>query len=88
MAGEVLTGDKSPTAALLLQLCCGWFWIFGCLGYFYIGQWQKALVMVAFSLIGVGLILWIITVIDVFLQAKNLHEGKGIGHWTFFSQAA
>jgi type IV secretory pathway VirB2 component (pilin) len=87
MSDDVITGEKNPTTALIIQLCCGWAWIFGCLGYFYIGQWQKGLVMILIGMIGVGMVLWIITIVDVYMQAKHLKKGKAIGQWTFFGQS-
>jgi hypothetical protein len=85
MADDVITGEKSPIAALFLNLC-----LFGCVGYFYLGQWQKGLVTLAIVLFtsGGGLIISIITAIDGYMQAKILEEGGAIKHWSFFSNGA
>jgi hypothetical protein len=101
MADKKIMGEKNPIVALVIQICCGWVWIFGCLGYFYIGQWQKALVVILFGIISlplsiltgglfsiIGVIIWVTTVIDVFMQANELKKGHAIGHWTFFSGTA
>jgi len=86
--GDTITGEKNPILALILNLC-----LLGCVGYFYIGQWQKALVVLVAVLVlsvagGLGLILAIVACVDVYMQAKVLNEGKAIGHWTFFSSSA
>jgi hypothetical protein len=87
MGDEVIKGEKNPVVALILNLC-----VLGVVGYFYIGQWQKALVallvIIVTSGFGVGVVVWIAGLVDVYMQAKALKEGKGIKHWTFFSQTA
>lgn len=87
MGDEVIKGEKNPVVALILNLC-----VFGVVGYFYIGQWQKALVVLlvilVLSVAGVGFVVWVVGLVDVYMQAKALKEGKGIKHWTFFSQTA
>ncbi|MBN1390684.1 MAG: hypothetical protein JXA22_08600 [Candidatus Thermoplasmatota archaeon] len=87
MGDEKITGQKSPVGTLFLNLC-----LLGCVGYFYIGQWQKGLAALAATLIlsgiGVGLIVPIVACIDGYMQAKLMTEGKALKHWTFFSQSA
>ena len=99
MANDYITGEKSPVVALILNLCIGF------VGYFYIGQWQKALAYLGFIIISfvlsivtlgitsiitgpIGFIIWIVAVIDVFMQAKIMEEGGSVKHWTFFSSGA
>ncbi|MDG6223959.1 MAG: hypothetical protein QCI82_00420 [Candidatus Thermoplasmatota archaeon] len=99
MEQERLTGERDPTVALVIQLCIGWVSFFGCLGYFYIGQWQKALAFILAQLIitpltiitmgmvgPLNLVLYVVSVVDVYMQAKQLKRGRAIGHWTFFDQ--
>ena len=88
MAGERITGEKSPILTLFLNLC-----LLGCVGYFYIGQWQKGIAALAATLIlsaaaGIGIIIPIVACIDGFMQAKIMEEGGGVGHWTFFKSGA
>ncbi|HEQ79097.1 MAG TPA: TM2 domain-containing protein [Euryarchaeota archaeon] len=45
---NVIRGEKSPIVALLLNFFCGLFGV----GYFYIGQWQKALALIGFWFVG------------------------------------
>ena len=94
---EFIKGDKNPMLALTLNCCLS---IVGG-GYLYLGQWQKALAYVLISIFvlapllvataGLSFILNIslhpIIIIDAYMQAKALREGKRIGHWTFFSDA-
>jgi len=85
MTDDIITGEKNPVVALILNFC-----FFGAIGYFYIGQWQKGLVALALVLVtgtfGLGFVLWVVAVIDVFMQATELQKGNAISHWTFFSQ--
>ncbi|MGA1866673.1 MAG: hypothetical protein ACMUFK_04315 [Thermoplasmatota archaeon] len=88
MGDETITGEKSPIGTLFLNLC-----LLGCVGYFYIGQWQKGLASLAATLVlsaafGIGLIVPIAACIDGYMQAKLMSEGKAVKHWTFFSQTA
>ena len=78
---DVIRGEKNPMVALLLNCCFGFFGI----GYFYIGQMQKAIVMIVLSLIGVGFVVWIVAIFDAYMQAKILQDGGAIGQWTFFT---
>ncbi len=85
MGDEQITGEKSPIGVLFLNLC-----LLGCVGYFYMGQWQKGIAALAATLIlsaavGIGLIVPIVACIDGYMQAKQMSEGKAVGHWTFFS---
>ena len=87
--------SKDPILLLILAL------FLGGIAYFVLGQWQKGLVAVAlwfgafvFAVLtcGIGLFLFfplaVAVVIDVYLQAKTLRDGRAIGQWTFFDNAA
>jgi TRAP-type C4-dicarboxylate transport system permease small subunit len=100
MTENVITDEKNAATALIIQICCGWAGFFGCLGYFYIGQWQKALAFIVANMLilpltiitmglfgPLGLILWVLSIIDVYMQAKQLQMGKALKHWTFFSDS-
>ena len=91
-----ITGEKNPIVALILNLCCS---IFG-LGYFYIGQWQKALALIGINVLIIlisfvipfitiipSLAVWVICIIDAFQQADILQKGGAISHWTFFGKS-
>ncbi len=87
MSDEMISGEKSPIVALLLNLC-----LLGCVGYFYMGQWQKGVAALVATLvlssIGIGLIIPVLTCIDGYMQAKIMEEGGSVKHWTFFSNGA
>jgi hypothetical protein len=82
--GKEIKGEKSPVIALILNLCI----IFVPVGHFYIGQWQKAIVLwiIIWLVPFVGIpAVWIAGIVDVFLQASTMNKGKSVGHWTFFT---
>ena len=69
-----------------MNLCIPFF-----IGYFYIGQWAKALISLGISIVTGGTfwpIFWIISIFDAYAQAKVLKKGGAIGQFTFFSSAA
>jgi len=70
----------------MLNLCVP-FIGFG-LGYFYIGQSTKGILTIISNFLGVGWIVWVISLIDVHGQAQILEKGGAIGQFTFFSTAA
>lgn len=91
---EKITGEKNPIVALILNFCCGVF----ALGYFYIGQWQKALALIGINLVlgSIGFFVPFVTIppslaitifclVDAYMQANILQKGGAISHWTFFS---
>ena len=80
---DVITGEKNPIVALVLNFCLGFFGV----GYFYLGQWQLALVFIVVAWITGGLAV-IFMVIDAYMQAKVLQEGGSIKHWSFLSNGA
>lgn len=86
MSSNVITGEKSPGVALTLNLCIPFVGLG--LGYFYIGQWVKGLITILSNAVGIGWIVWCISLVDAYGQAKVLKEGGGIGQFTFFSSAA
>lgn len=79
------TPPKDPIIALVLNL------ILLCVGYFYIGQWQKGIVaIVAAFVVGIptcGLGAGAVAVaagIDGMQQAEQLKAGFPIAQWSFF----
>ncbi|HVT02239.1 MAG TPA: hypothetical protein VHL58_02560 [Thermoanaerobaculia bacterium] len=74
-------GGRDPRKACLLNA------FLLCVGYFYIGQWQKGLVSLILATITFGLLiipLCIFGAIDVYQQAQELQQGKALGQRTFF----
>lgn len=77
---------KDPVLVLVLNLL-----LIGAVGYFIIGQWQKAVVAaVLWILLGLptcftaGLLVAIFAAIDGMYQAQELQAGRPIAQWTFF----
>ena len=81
MAQEI-RGEKNPTLAVLLNI------IPFAIGYFYIGQWLKAINQILLLAAGIGWVIWIISWFDVHKQAIVLQNGGAINQLTFFSNAA
>jgi hypothetical protein len=81
------TPAKDPVLILVLNLL-----LFGCVGYFMIGQKMKGIVAIVADLvvgiptcgIGVGAVA-IVGAIDGYLQAQQLQAGHPVGQWTFFN---
>lgn len=81
---------KDPVIVLVLNLL-----LFGCVGYFIIGQWQKGIAMIIFDLVigiptcgfGIGAAA-IFGAIDGYMQAQQLQAGKPVAQWTFFGNHA
>lgn len=69
--------DTSPIVALIANLCC-----FGILGYVLIGQTNKGLftfiVALVLSFVGVGFIVSILGLIDVYQVAEAIQRGETI----------
>lgn len=79
------TPPKDPVIVLVLNL------ILLCVGYFYLGQWQKGLVALCAGLVigiftcGVGsLAIAIAAAFDGYYQAQQLQAGRPVAQWTFF----
>jgi hypothetical protein len=76
---------KDPTATLLLNL------FLMCVGYFYLGQWQKGLAALAAGIVlgvptcggGFGVVA-VFAAVDGYLQAQQLQAGLPLAQWTFF----
>jgi len=83
---DIITGEKSPGVALTLNLCIPFVGLG--LGYFYIGQWAKGLITILSNAVGIGWIVWCISLVDAYAQAKVLKKGGPIGQFTFFSSTA
>ena len=84
------TPPKDPVIILVLNLL-----LFGIVGYFVLGQWQKGIAMIGFALVvGIptcGLAIGASAIfggIDGYMQAQQLQAGKPVGHWTFFGNHA
>jgi hypothetical protein len=81
------TPPKDPILVLVLNLL-----LFGCVGYFIMGQKMKGIVAIAADVVigiptcgaGVGLIA-VFGAIDGYLQAQQLQAGHPVGQWTFFN---
>jgi DMSO/TMAO reductase YedYZ heme-binding membrane subunit len=90
---DVITPDKGKDPILILVLAL----FLGPVAYFVYGQWQKGLAAVgawivmlalAVATCGIGgflfLPLAIAVVVDAYMQATLLKEGRSLGQWTFF----
>src|ERR1043166_6035534 len=78
---------KDPVLILVLNLL-----LFGCVGYFLIGQKMKGIVALIVFLIGApftcGVVSRLVAVgacIDGYLQAQQLQAGHPVAQWTFFN---
>ncbi len=82
---------RDPILILIISL------FLGGISYFVLGQWQKGLAALALWLAGIvfailtcgiGVLFFfpiaVAIVIDVYMQAKTLKDGRPIGQWTFF----
>ena len=78
MAEQIQNSEVNPIVTLLLQ------WIgLGGLGYFLMGQKKKAIgawvyVILLYIIFYIGLIFWILAIVDGFLVAKKLQAGESI----------
>jgi len=77
------TPPKDPIIALILSLLLA-----GGAGQIYLGQTTKGIVLIVvnilLSCIGIGVITWIISIIDAYQLATMLKNGQAIGDWQFF----
>ena len=77
---------KDPVVILVLNLL-----LFGCVGYFVIGQKTKGIVAAIAWVLGLatcGIVSGLVQVfagIDGYLQSQQHQQGYSLGQWTFFS---
>ncbi|HEX8616979.1 MAG TPA: hypothetical protein VF911_05255 [Thermoanaerobaculia bacterium] len=83
------TPPKDPILILILNL------FLGGVGSIVLGQKNKGIAeIVLFIIVGLptcgsgAALIGIITAIDGYLQAQQLHEGRPVGQWTFFGNHA
>lgn len=94
----IIAPPASPVDPILVLVIAFFFWG---IAYFVYGQWQKgvgslllclALLVVSIITCGIGAVLftplWVLTILDAYMQAKLLKDGSRIRQWTFFTQAA
>lgn len=77
-------GPRDPRTACLLNA------FLLCVGYFYLGQWQKGLASLLLATCTLGLLivpLCIFGAIDVYQQARQLEVGRVLGQRTFFGKS-
>ena len=76
---------KDPILVLVLNLL-----LFGCVGYFIIGQKMKGIASLVIWILGlascgvVSGIVAIVAAIDGMMQAQQLQAGNPVAEWTFF----
>jgi TM2 domain-containing membrane protein YozV len=75
---------KDPVIALVLSL-----FLAGGAGQIYLGQTTKGIVIIVVSLVlslcfGIGLIPWIVGIIDAYQIGTMLKNGQSVGEWQFF----
>jgi TM2 domain-containing membrane protein YozV len=78
---------KDPILILILNLL-----LFGCVGYFIIGQKMKAIVALVIFIVGIPFTCGILSTlsciaaaVDGYLQAQQLQAGHPVAQWTFFN---
>ena len=74
---------KDPVLALILSLL-----LLGGAGQIYLGQTTKGIVLIVatalLSCVGIGVIVWIVGIIDAYQIATLLKNGQSVGEWQFF----
>ena len=74
---------KSPVLALVLSLL-----LLGGAGQIYLGQVTKGIVLIVATLllscIGIGIIVWIVGIIDAYMIGQKLERGEPVEEWEFF----
>jgi TM2 domain-containing membrane protein YozV len=77
------TPPKDPIIALILSLL-----LLGGAGQIYLGQTTKGIVLIVasalLSCVGIGVIVWILGIIDAYQIATMLKNGQSVGEWQFF----
>lgn len=80
--GQPPVSQKSPGLALFLSC------LFPGVGEMYCGQVAKGIVLLlAFYLtvgFGLGVVIWIISMIDAYKIAEKINQGRVVGDWEFF----
>lgn len=95
---SVIAPGPSPMDPVIVLVVAIFLWG---IAYFLYGQWQKGvaslgtyvvLAVVGVLTCGVGYALFtpvfVLTVLDAYLQAKSLRDGRAIRQWTWFNQVA
>jgi TM2 domain-containing membrane protein YozV len=74
---------KNPILATILSLL-----LLGGAGQIYLGQQKKGIILIVatalLSCIGVGVVVWIVGVIDAYMLADKLQKGESIGDMQWF----
>ncbi len=74
---------KNPIVAAILS-----FILLGGVGQIYLGQTKKGIIIMVVTLIlsciGIGLITWIVGVVDAYIMADKLQKGEAIGDMQWF----
>jgi len=74
---------KNPIVAAVLS-----FILLGGVGQIYLGQTKKGIIIMVVTLIlsciGIGLITWIVGVVDAYIMADKLQKGEAIGDMQWF----
>ena len=75
-----------PKNAIIAALLS--FILLGGVGQIYLGQTKKGIIIVVVTLllscIGIGLITWIVGVVDAYIMADKLQKGEAIGDMQWF----
>jgi TM2 domain-containing membrane protein YozV len=75
---------KNPIVALVLSLV-----LLGGAGQLYLGQQKKGIILMVVTLIlsfcfGLGVITWVLGIIDAYMMADKLQKGQTIGDMQWF----
>jgi TM2 domain-containing membrane protein YozV len=75
---------KNPIVALVLSLV-----LLGGAGQLYLGQTKKGIILMVVTLIlsfcfGLGVITWVLGIIDAYMMADKLQKGQTIGDMQWF----
>jgi TM2 domain-containing membrane protein YozV len=75
---------KSPVVALVLSLI-----LLGGAGQLYLGQTKKGIILIVVTLalsfcFGLGIITWVLGIIDAYMLADKLQKGQAIGDMQWF----
>jgi TM2 domain-containing membrane protein YozV len=75
---------KNPIVALVLSLV-----LLGGAGQIYLGQQKKGIILIVVTLVlsfcfGLGVITWVLGIIDAYVMADKLQKGQTIGDMQWF----